>query len=300
MISLPDVEIFSLNSKPCKNLFFLFYQLFIREEFLMRGRFKFREDYVYKMPVHFGGHQFYPVRTVYGDITGISIRYETKSEALLQYIPEDFELLEPVVNVQYSNCRDVDWMTGGEYRLIQVTVPVKYLGNTEGLTGDYALVVWENKACPIIGGREEDGVPKIFADIAAERHKEDHWFTAASYESHTFLKFDFFRKEEVKKEDVQKINIDSRINLFAWRYIPNLGRGGASLSHATLYPQSSRTERMWTGEGFIGWTRLSSEQHPLQWYIIEALSELPVVKYLKAVMIKGTSQLNVGDSRILP
>ena len=40
---------------------------------------------------------------------------------LLPLIPEDFELLEPKVNVQYANCREVDWMAGGDYRLIQAT-----------------------------------------------------------------------------------------------------------------------------------------------------------------------------------
>ena len=131
-----------------------------------RGKFKLKDDHIYKMPVHFGGDPFYPVRTVYRDMTGISIQFETDQEALLEIIPHDFELLEPVVNVQFSNCRDVDWMAGGEYRLIQVASPVRYVGNSEGLEGQYVFVIWENKTCPIIGGREEDGMPKVFADIS--------------------------------------------------------------------------------------------------------------------------------------
>lgn len=55
---------------------------------------------------------FYPVRVVYGDNTVICVDYETDENALLSYIPEDFELKEPVVSVQYTNCRDVDWMIG--------------------------------------------------------------------------------------------------------------------------------------------------------------------------------------------
>ena len=58
----------------------------------MRGKFKFQDDYVYKMPVHFGGYPFYLVRTEYRDMLGITIQYETTPEALLQYIPEDFDL----------------------------------------------------------------------------------------------------------------------------------------------------------------------------------------------------------------
>jgi len=266
----------------------------------MRGKFKFQDDYVYKMPVHFGGYPFYPVRTEYRDMLGITIQYETTPEALLQYIPEDFDLQEPIVSIQFSNCRDVDWMSGGEYRLIQVTAPVKYLGNSEGLCGDYALVVWENKTCPIIGGREEDGVPKVFADIASERHVGDHWFTAASYESYTFLKIDFLKKNELSKQDVEKINEHSKINLFGWRYLPNLGKGGTALSHATLYPQEMVVKQVWVGEGSVQWTQLTPEEHPLQSNIIKALAELPLVKYTNAMMIKCSARLNVGDSKILP
>ncbi|WP_367363435.1 acetoacetate decarboxylase family protein [Mesotoga sp.] len=80
-----------------------------------KGKFVFNADFIYKMPVHFGGAPFYPVRVVYGaDNTVISVDYETDENALLSYIPEDFELKEPVVSVQYTNCRDVDWMIGGE------------------------------------------------------------------------------------------------------------------------------------------------------------------------------------------
>ena len=266
----------------------------------MKGRFQLKADQVYKMPVHFGGNPFYPVRTVYGDMTGISIEYETDPEALLEYIPEDFELLKPLVNVGYANCRDVDWMAGGEYRLIQVTAPVEFRGNNEGLKGFYALVIWEDKACPILGGREEDGMPKLFADIPCERHVGDHWFTGASYESHTFLKLDFWRQNQLGEKDTAAINENPKINFFGWRYLPNLGRGGATLSHLTFYPQENHVKQVWTGEGKIEWTCLSQEQHPLQWHIIHALAKLPVVKYTSATMSKSWARLNVGDSRILP
>ena len=266
----------------------------------MRGKFKLRDDYVYKMPVHFGGYPFYPVRTEYRDMLIIILKYETKPEALLQYIPEDFELQEPIVTIQFSNSRDVDWMSGGEYRLIQITAPVKYLGNPEGLCGDYALVIWENKTCPIIGGREEDGVPKLFADIASERHFGDHWFTAASYESCTFLTIDFQKRGELSQKDIGKINEHPKVNLFGWRYMPNLGKGGATLSHATLYPQEMAAKQVWIGEGSVQWTQLTPAQHPSQSHIIKALAELPLVKYTDAMMMKCAARLNVGDSKILP
>lgn len=265
----------------------------------MKGKFKFQDNYVYKMPVHFGGTPFHPWSVVHEDMLNILVQYETDPQALVQYLPEVFELCEPIVSVQYSNSREVAWMSNGEYRLIQVSIPVKYKGKSEEISGEYALVVWENKTCPIIGGREEDGVPKIFADIASERHVGSHWFTAASYESCTFLQIDMNIKNELSQEDIEKINKNPKINLFGWRYLPNLGKGGAALSQATLYPQEMNVKQAWTGEGSVRWTKLTAEQHPLQYVIIDALANLPVLKYTGALLSKGVAKLNVGDSRVL-
>ncbi len=265
----------------------------------MRGQFSFKDNFVYKMPVHFSGHLFYPVRVVYGDMTCVSVPFETDPSRLVRFIPEDFELTAPRVDVQYSNCRDVDWMAGGEYRLIQASVPVKYVGNGEGLVGDYVLVIWENKACPIIGGREEDGMPKIFADIPSERHRGEHWYTGASYEGSSFLSLDFHRREELRLEPGAADN-HRKVNFFGWRYLPNLGRGGAALSHATLYPQEMTLERMWTGDGRLSWTDLGEERYPVLWKVAGELAALPVVRWLEGSMFKGSARLNVADSRALP
>ncbi len=265
----------------------------------MRGKFRLQKDYVYKMPVHFGGYPFYPARVVYPDMTVLAVKYQTDEDALLQFIPEEFELLEPAVNLQFTNCREIEWMSGGEYRIVQVTAPVRFMGNSEGLTGEYGLVVWENKACPIIGGREEDGVPKIFADIACERHVKDHWFTSACYECNTFLSLDFHRGEKLPESVIAGMNEHPGVNLFGFRYLPNLGKGGASLSQITLYPQEMHVKEAWTGEGAAEWTVLTPEQHPQQSNIIASLAGLPIKGYLSALMIKGAARLNVGDSRIL-
>lgn len=141
---------------------------------MMRGKFRIQEDFTPRMPVHFSGVPFYPYRINYGDMTAIGVQFETDEESLTRFIPEAFELLRPEVSVQFADFRDVAWMSKGQYRLIEVIAPVRYEGNDEGLEGVHPLVIWENKACPILGGWEEDGMPKIFADVAAARHVGDH------------------------------------------------------------------------------------------------------------------------------
>ncbi|MCX7829056.1 MAG: acetoacetate decarboxylase family protein [Thermanaerothrix sp.] len=263
----------------------------------MRGRFSLREDMVYSMPVHFSGRSFEPVVAEYGDMTCVRLGFDTDPEALLGYLPECFDLIEPRVDVQYANCRDVKWMSGGEYRLLQVTVPARYVAGKEVIEGDYALVVWEDKACPIIGGREEDGVPKLFAQIAPERHVGDHWFTSIAYESCQLCSLDFWGKEDVPPLDLKSMN--GRVNLFGWRYIPNLGGPGGALSHPTLYPQRVAFRCARRGAGRVSWTKVGFERHPVQWRIVEALADLPVLGWRDALMTRGAAVLEVGLSRAL-
>lgn len=266
----------------------------------MRGQFRFQDDHVYKMPVHFSGAPFFPARVTHGDMRALIVRFETEETALARFIPEDFELLQPEVSVQFVNFREVEWMSNGEYRLIQVSAPVRYGAGSGALDGVYPLIIWENKACPILGGREEDGMPKVFADVSCERHVGDHWFASASYESCTFVKVHFWKQGGLDEAVIAEMNRNPVTNTFGWRYLPNLGRGGASLSHATLYPQESIVQKGWIGEGRIDWTQLAAEEHPLQARAISSLASLPVLGYAGAVMLKGSARLNVGDSMSLP
>ncbi len=142
-------------------------------------------------------------------------------------------------------------------------------------------------------------MPKIFADIACERHVKDHWFTSVSYECNTFFSLDFHRRDKLPEQVIEGMNEHQGVNLFGFRYMPNLGKGGASLSQITLYPQEMRVKEAWTGKGEVRWTPLTPEQHPVQSNIIASLAGLPIKEYQSALMMKGAARLNVGDSKIL-
>ena len=89
------------------------------------------------------------------------------------------------------------------------------------------------------------------------------------------------------------------MNCFGWRYIPELGKAGTALSHATLYPQEMKTDKAWEGEGSIEWLKFDPEMNMLQFRIISEMSRLPILKYERAMMLRGYARLNVGDSRSL-
>ena len=155
-------------------------------------------------------------------------------------------------------------------------------------------MVWENKAAPIIGGREQTGIPKIYADIEDLHKFQQHYFTNASYEGNTSLRLEMTGAQPV---DAQQLSSDRA--LFGWRYIPKVGGPGAELSQPILYPQRTEVNSAWVGKGTVQWTQLKPEHNPSQWHIIKALAELPIIELAPAIMLKGVGMLKSMQARVL-
>jgi acetoacetate decarboxylase len=256
--------------------------------------FKFEDNKCYQMPAHFGGYDYDPSGLYYRDMVGVSFVCTTDGDRLADYLPEGFELLRPELMIAYSQCREVDWMAGSAYNLVEVSAPVRFQGRRDRVEGDFALVVWENKTAPILGGREQTGIPKIYSDIEDLHVFQNNYFTNASYEGNTFLRLEMTDAQPV---DAGQLSVERA--LFGWRYIPKVGGPGAELSQPILYPQKTEISRAWKGSGAVEWIPLKPEQNPSQWHIIKALAELPVIELAPVTMGKGLAILMSSNSRVL-
>jgi acetoacetate decarboxylase len=253
------------------------------------------------MPAHFGAVMEEPAPATYHDVTQIMLTYETEQNVLERYVPDAFQCTEPLIMIGYSMCRGVDWLAGGGYNLVNVAVPVAYTNDRERIEGAYVFVIWENKTIPILTGREQTGMPKIFADIEDHHQIGDRVLTNASYEGWTFLRIDFQQKKQMSPEELNLLNQRmGSVNAFGWRHITNIGRSGAALSHATLFPQELVQTAAWMGEGQVQWTALGPEQYPLHHVVTQALSQLPIISYRECLMSRGSLILRNDLARQLP
>jgi len=253
--------------------------------------FQFRDDWSYRMPVQFCGNEGTGVASQrYDDITELTMRYLTDREQLAQYVPDAFELLDPVVTVAHQTCRGVRWMGGGYYNLVNVSVPARHIAS--GTEGVYVLVIWENKTAPILGGREETGMPKIFADISAHQVYEQHVLAHASHEGRVFVELHAELSRDLDEHEVKAL--DCHIGQLGWRYIPNVGRPGAALSHATVYPVDVSYRSASEGTGTITWTKANPWFNPLQSQIVNALADLPIMEYQSCLFARSVADLR-GD-----
>ncbi len=161
-------------------------------------------------------------------------------------------------------------------------------------------MVWENKTWPILGEREETGIPEIHADIEDLHIIQPNYYTNASYEGNTFLRLEVLGAKPVDGQILAEMKTSAAtMNALGWRYIPTVGCPGADLSQPILYPQGAEINSAWTGIGTVKWTQLSWEQNPGQWHIIKALAELPMLEMFPAVMIKGIVILKPNNGRVL-
>jgi hypothetical protein len=264
--------------------------------------FEFSEDYNYLMPAHFTGYPGRPQPGIYHDVTVISIAYETDAGVLASLVPKPFELTQGVLNVQYSVCRQVDWMGGGGYNLVSAGVPVAHVGQGERLEGVYVLLILENRTPPILSGREQTGMPKIFADIEDPHQLGPKIFTVASYEGASFLRLDFEQVKPMNPGELAALNQSAgNMNAFGWRYIPNIGRPGAALSHATLFPQQFAFTEAWAGKGEVQWETLSAERAGAIHYgpFTQAFKALPIKGYRESFMARGSLALRNDLARQL-
>ena len=260
--------------------------------------FIFETDKCYKMPVHFGGYPYQPIENAYHDVVNMMFTIKTDGALLSRYIPEGFELLRPEFSIGFAQCREIDWMAGSGYNLIDVAAPVRFNGQKDQVEGTYSLVVWENRTEPILGGREETGVPKIFCDIEDIHSLGEQRFTVASFEGNTFLRLEIALKGPVSEAVMEQLRYNP-VNSMHWRYIPKVGGPGAEVSQPVLYPQRAELEQAWTGAGTVQWNILRYEQNPMQAHIIKALAELPIFEISSAMFGKGAIYLTSTLARVL-
>ncbi len=249
----------------------------------------------------FGGAEVDPdAVSVASDVTQLGYSFTTDENRLNNYLHPCYTLIKPEVSIGYSQFRNCDFLAGSGYNAAIVSIPVYYHGERDHLEGDLNLVVWENRTIPIIGGREESGIPKIPADIEDLYECKGKYYTNLSYKGNTFLQMEMFEPQPLTGTKLEQMRSKAlKLNQLGWRYIPKIGGPGADLNQQTLYPQSFQIQSAWTGEGSFQWTRLNYEQNEREYYIINALAGLPVKSMGPVIMMKGSFVYKVNAGRVL-
>lgn len=260
--------------------------------------YTFKHNTGYLMPTSFG-----PVRTKrvahYGSVTQFAILYLTDKDALAALLPEPFEPADdPAVTVYCQLSREVDFMAGRSYNIVGVNLSAVFNGSKDNLAGNYAVVLWENDAHPIIQGRELLGTPKLYADIPDPQQKENSWHFHCSAYGTKLIEGEIKNATLLEDTERQLIEQMAKDNLWmGWKYIPKIDWSGPDLSYPTAIPYRLAIVEAWLGEGSHRFFETTWENAPMSAHVMQGLRTLVVKEYRTAVIIRGTLDLLIAECR---
>ena len=242
-------------------------------------------DPMYRMPIHFGpapGPRNVPhdrQRTRYVHTrAALSVTALSDHQALTELLPPGCSLAgEPLLTVMVTRLTNLGWLAGRGYNIVAVFLSdVVFAGAKETVTGAFYPVVWESRTDPIITGREELGMSKIFADIPDPRITNGRHECSASWDGFRFLELE--ASELVETESPPKAQPP-----LLCKYIPRTGEwGAADVNYMTvtgkdpLEPLTHVHENR-VGTGRFRFNAATWEQMPTQYLIVRHLARLPLI-----------------------
>jgi acetoacetate decarboxylase len=242
------------------------------------------------------------MKFVYPEVETLAFQYLTEPDAIAELLPDWYQPgKEPIVTVFFSQNNGLSFMAGGGYRMATFQVSARFDGKQDHLEGDYILVMFENHTWPIIGGREDLGVPKLYADIPEiKRMPNGHIRAQASYWGHMLFTLDALPLK--RQTAVARLIATRQINSRPWlgyKYIPSLD-GPPDADYPTISQNDTKLEQLWMGKKanlIFGTGRIEDISHVKP--LIEALASLTIIRPVQVVHFMGSSVLRYDQSRRL-
>lgn len=238
----------------------------------------------------------------YPEIEVFAMQYKTSPDAIRALLPDCYQpARESIVTVMFGDYHGLEFMAGGGYKIATVQVAARFDGQQDHVEGDYILVMFENKTLPIIGGREDLGVPKLYADISAKKILPNgHLRAEASLWGHMLFGIDVAPLR--RQNAVVRLVAGKRINARPWlayKYIPSLD-GPPDADYPTITRNDTKIEQLMRGSsGMMYFGDANEMDVGSMKHLIDALKTLTILKVIQVVLFRGSAILRYDMSRRL-
>lgn len=202
----------------------------------------------------------------------------------------------------------MEWLGGYGYNHLGLYIHGVEYTRKDGSTvsGVYMPILFESLADPIVSGREELGMPKLYSEIDVKRDASSYHI-GASWRNASWGKFDF---EDLEESNISQVagkmtGDDTDEGILVQRYIPAVGREHKSQAEAEYAVYDSfaeaepkpQTTRAWQSKNASfsieagDWKRLPTLHH-----VISRLAEIPVYEIVAAKVVEGTGVPDVSSA----
>ncbi|KAL1894197.1 hypothetical protein Sste5346_005983 [Sporothrix stenoceras] len=279
-----------------------------------------RKPHLYwRMPVSFGPmpgprqtYEGVPRTATHSTFTTASIKFKTSRTLLQNLFPsESFKFKTPgtvaYASFSQTTLNKMEWLGGSGYRHLGLYLHgVQFTKkNGEVLNGTYLPLLFESLTDPIVSGREELGMPKLYCSIDLYRRATSYRIQAG-WEG---ANFGMLSLEDLHEDDAASehgtIGGEADDGIFAYKYIPRVGdRGKADVQHATFVPHAqeskvvpSKVERVWrAGKASIKFDGLDWDALPTLHHIVSRLAEIPIYEVISAKVVSGVGVPDVSSA----
>ncbi|KAK5679391.1 hypothetical protein LTS10_008206 [Elasticomyces elasticus] len=234
-----------------------------------------------------------------------SVRFTTSATVLRCLFPSDrysFASRDTVQQASFTvqTLDGLAWLGGGGYDLVGLYIHGVRYQQTDGtfVTGKYCPVMIENLADPIITGREELGVPKVFSDI--DIHRSDTTLHASLSWRGTFWAELHWSNLSPQSTGTMQAASPAE-DLLVHKYIPSsANKGAADANYAVLIKTASESSQVLGQQECAplnaSFAFSSPEPHliPTLSNIAQGLAEIPVFEIVRAGVVetKGVSDFS--------
>lgn len=233
----------------------------------------------------------------------IQATFEANLEPANLILPEGLELRAPnIINFMFGYISDIEWLAGRGYNIFGVYVPARFEGADTTVHGSLNLVLWENMADPILTGREDLGVSKLFCELPAARNYQNTTSCAASWDGQQFAEL---RLEGLKEAEPGEPLDPSAHGLLHHKYIPRTGKWGEpDCDTVTFTPGETPNSRLisyeQTNTASIQFEHRTWEQLPTLFHIVSKLKQIELGACLRAERIVTVGSKDIRDQTELP
>lgn len=274
----------------------------------------------WRMPISFGPfpgpRQTFdgvPRTATHSTFTTASIKFKTSRTLLENLFPSaSFRFKSPgtvaYASFSQTTLNKMEWLGGTGYRHLGLYIHgVQYTKQDgEVLDGTFLPILFESLTDPIVSGREELGMPKLFCTVDLWR-RETSYRIQAGWQGATFGSLALEGLTEVDPSaDKGTIGGEDDQGIFAYKYIPRVGeRGKADVEHATFVPHAeeskvvpSTVQRVWKADkASVSFDGLDWEALPTLHHVVSRLAEIPIYEVIGAKVVEGVGVPDVSSAR---
>lgn len=244
-----------------------------------------------------------------------SIKFKTSATFLKNLFPtESFKFKSPgsVTYASFSTTTlgNMTWLGGGGYNHFGLYIHGVQYTKKDGTTidGTYMPLLFESLTDPIVSGRDELGMPKVYCAIDIHRRSSSYRM-AASWQGAKFCDFALEGLENIDPaEEKGTIGGESDYGILVYKYIPAVGRdmrGVADVEYPVVVPHAEEAEVVPSSvkavarpkKAQVTFDKLDFEALPTLHHIVSVLADIPIYEVIGAKVVEGTGVPDVSSAR---